>query len=95
MGETLSNHKIYNLTLTNANTEYSQVIVTAPKYISVKCRNTAADIKLTLVATESGTVFTTIFGGSEWNTKGSIVGVVTLYLQSPTPNVIAEIESWH
>lgn len=92
--EIRSNHNIYNLTLTNANTEYSQVLTKNPTLISIKCRDSGADMKFSFVSGASGTTYITILGGTPWESKGRMVGIKTIYLQSSTAGVVAEIEEW-
>lgn len=89
---TYSNLKIYNLTLTLANTEYSQILTRGITYFEVRCRS-IADMKMAFVSTESGTTYITIFGGSSWYTKQKLPDgtTVTIYLQSPSAGVVAEI----
>ena len=83
---------IYNLVLTAKNTEYSQALVGSGGYIqklTVLCR-TAADMKLSYTSGESGTKYITIKSGTVY-TERDLIGDITLYLQSPTAGVVAEI----
>lgn len=83
---------IYNLTLTAANTEYSQALPNnAFKYL-VKCR-TSDPLKLAFAAGQSGSLYVTVSAGySYW--EDGINTVQTLYLQSPTAGAVAEIIAW-
>lgn len=85
--------KIYNLTITLANTEYSQALDDEVRYFEVKCR-TFNDMKMAFVSGDSGTTYITIPAGSIWFTRGLINGDITLYLQSADAGIIAEIMQW-
>lgn len=54
---------IFNLTLTAANTEYSQALVNVTKQLILQCRD-AVDVKLSFVSGESGTTFLTLKSGA-------------------------------
>ena len=85
--------KIYNLTLTNANQEYSQALDNEVRYFEVKCR-TLNDMKMAFVSGESGVTYLTIPAGSMWFTRALVNADLTLYLQSPDAGVVAEIMQW-
>ena len=90
---TFTNFNIYNLTLTNANTEYSQALTFSASYFEVKCR-TLSDMKLSLVSGQSGTTYITIPAGASFSSNGQMFGTKTLYLQSGSAGVVAEIIEW-
>ena len=82
----------YAVAITSADTEYSQALVGGGGYIqklTVQCR-TAADMKLSYTSGESGTKYITIKSGTVY-TEGDLIGDITLYLQSHTAGVVAEI----
>ncbi|MBM4240565.1 MAG: hypothetical protein FJ150_02665 [Euryarchaeota archaeon] len=84
---------IYNVTLTNANTEYSQALPANTTKITIQCR-TYYDIKLAFTSGESGTKYITIKAGDTYwedNIKGT---GRTLYMQSAQAGVITEIIVW-
>lgn len=88
---------IYNLELTNLNTEYSQVLPVGTRKVLIRGRNGAA-IKLAYVSGQSATNYITIPAGSggKW-LEGIQLSDTTLYMQTAddlgTPEV-AEIEVW-
>ena len=97
---------IYNLTLTSADTEYSQALPTGTKYASIQCR-TAYDMRFAFETTTadvgaSTAPYATIKAGQSyslpekagfsWNTDES--AVATIYLASSEAGVIAEIVVW-
>ena len=88
-----TNFKIFNLSLVSANTEYSQALSTNAAYFEVKCRS-LSDMKLALNPGESGTLYISIPTGAAFSSRGRIFGTKTLYLQSPSGGVIAEISQW-
>lgn len=85
---------IVNLTLTSADTEYSQLIPTGTKKFSVQCR-TDKGLKFSYIEGESGTVFHSIPEGATYTEFGVNTGPgVKIYLQSETANVVVEIIFW-
>ena len=85
---------ITNLTLTDANTEYSHPTPTGTKKFTVQCR-TDDVIKLAYVSGASGTTYTTIPEGASYSEDNlNTAPGLTLYLQSPSAGVIAEIITW-
>lgn len=85
---------IYNLTLVNADQEYSQALTLNPSFFELKCR-TLADLKFSLTSGESGTNYITIPAGASWNSRGKIVGrTKTIYVQSPSAGAVVEICEW-
>ena len=86
---------IYNLTLTNANTEYSQLLRSFSKMFLIQCRS-IADMRLAFVATETATNYITIFSGSSYafEVADGFVGEKTVYLRSASAGVVAEILTW-
>lgn len=85
---------IYNLTLTSANTEYSQALPDDTREVTIKTRTMASELKLAFVENESGTKYQTIpVGASKTITEKYLKGL-TLYVQSPDAGVVVEIEVW-
>lgn len=84
--------KIYNVTCTSANTEYSQALTSFTSSFVIKPRDPTRDIKIAFVALTSGTVYWTVFGGASDEEIGQpFTGVVTVYFQSTQPGTIVEI----
>jgi hypothetical protein len=87
---------IYNVTLTSANTEYSQVLPANTKRFSVHLR----DYATFRVAYVTGKVaaptapYLTIAANGELYNEGLDVSSKTLYLASPSAGKTAEIEVW-
>lgn len=81
-----------NLTLTVADTEYSQALPVGTRKFLLKSRGTGSELKFAFTTGTSGTVYMTIPAGSGglWIECGAAYGV-TLYVQSPTAGEIAEI----
>ena len=88
-----TNFRIINLTLTNANTEYSAALTQNVSFFEVKCRS-LNDLKMSLTSGESGTTYITIPAGSGWSSRGPIFGTKTIYLQCGSAGVVAEISEW-
>ena len=83
-----------NLTLTNADTEYSLALPARTVRFSIQARDTSIDIKLAFVAGESGSNFITIHGGQVFYETALSPDPLTLYLQSSTAGAVVEIISW-
>ena len=82
---------IYNTTLTNGFTEYSQALGIVRKFI-IRCR-TSATLQLAFSLGQSGTTYITIpAGAAYW--EDMIYANTTLYFQSPTAGVVAEVIGW-
>ena len=84
---------IYNVAMATAGTEYSQTLGTSTETFLIQCR-TLADLWLSFTAGQSGTKYITIPSGSNYEFVFGWVGTRTLYFQSPTANVVAEILAW-
>ena len=89
---------IYNLTLETPGTEYSQALSHHIAYFTVKAR-TLADFRLAYVSGETADLeqYWTVNAGSSYSPpddKDVIVGQLTLYFRSDTPNLVIEIQEW-
>jgi len=84
---------IYNLTLTNANTEYSQTLPSNTTKYVIQCRSDD-DIKMSFTSGESGTKYITIHGGQSYWEDLIKPSSLTLYFQSSTAGVVVEIIAW-
>ena len=84
---------IYNLTLTNADTEYSQALPANTKKYMIGCR-TANAMKLAFTSGQSGTTYFTIPANRYYWEDMIDTPSLTIYLQSPTAGVVAEIIAW-
>lgn len=87
-----SNPVVYNVSVTLANTEYSQVLTGGTKAFTIKNRE-SGPLKLSFSNGESGTVYVTIppycsLEQDGLNFSGS------LYFQSTKPNQLVEIIEW-
>jgi len=85
---------IYNVTLTSADTEYSQLLPQATVKALIRSRE-GNDIKLAYVEGESGINYITIPAGSGGKYIENIeLFEKTLYMQSPDAGGNVEIEVW-
>jgi len=82
---------IYNVTCTNADTEYSQALPASTKKFTVKARG--GSLKICFTSGQSGTTYVLLEDGQSWSEDG-IVFNGTLYFQSPAAGTIAEIIAW-
>lgn len=83
---------IYNEAIASANTEQSLALPASIIGYMIKSRG-AGEIKLSHVATESGTNFITINGNFSYVNKHTYSNL-TLYFQSPTAGEIVEVVVW-
>lgn len=87
---------IYNITLTVADTEYSQALPSSTREFRVRCR-TLFDVRY---AWETGKVaapaapYATILSGLEYRGDNSDITGKSLFLASSEAGVIVEIEVW-
>ncbi len=87
---------VYNVTLTDADTEYSQALPSNTKEIRFRCR-TLFDVRFAWledkVATPT-TPYLTLPAGSDYFSDDSNITGKTLFLASSEAGVILEIEVW-
>ena len=87
---------LYTVTLTNADTEYSQALPAGTKAFAFRCRS-AVDVRF---AFETGKVATptdpyrTLPSGQEYYKEAVNLTGKILYLASSTAGVVVEIEAW-
>ena len=81
---------ITNLPLILAETEYSHALQANLKQLLVKARGNAT-LKITFVATESGTKYFTISRGNTLTLDGLSFASETLYIRSTAAGEVAEI----
>jgi hypothetical protein len=84
---------IYNETIALANTEQSLAIPGKILGYLIKVRGNTAELKLSHVATESGTKFLTIPKNAVHTDDYPYTGL-TLYFQSPSAGAIVEVVTW-
>ncbi len=90
--------EIFNLTLTDANTEYSQALPVGVRKFTIQSRDVSADVKISFVSGESGSKFITILGNASYseNLIHTPVGeTLTVYAQTTsTAAPVLELMSW-
>lgn len=84
----------YSVTMTLANTEYSQTLPTQCKKFTIKCRG-EYDIKLAFAVNESGTNYMTIPTPQNYWEDLIRDASLTLYFQCGTAAQVAEITAWN
>ena len=87
---------VYNVTLTNANTEYSQALPANTREFRFHCR-TLYDCRFAWVTGKVATPtspYLTLFAGSDYYSDNDNLASQTLYLASSTAGVVIEIECW-
>lgn len=84
---------IYNIPMTLASTEYSQLLSTNTRRFSIKTRGSSS-LQLAYAAGQSGVTFILIPPGAEYTENDLKLTGVTLYFQSPAAGQIAEIVEW-
>ncbi len=86
-------HAIYNVTMTLANTEYSQLLNYRVKKLTVKCRTNYA-VQLCFTALGSDTLYITIPPGQNYWEDNLYIDAPTLYFQCATAAQVLEIIAW-
>lgn len=84
---------IYNVSVTLANTEYSQALPADTRNFMIKCREFGVTLNLAFVAGQSSTNYIQ-FTGSNFVMEDSELNGITLYFQADTAGVTAEILVW-
>ena len=93
MPSKLRSSAIFNVTMTNSNTEYSKLLPDETKRILIKERSGTALVKIALHPT-TATVYLTIPAGASKSIDGLFLIGKTLYFQSTSTGKILEIEVW-
>lgn len=86
----------YNLTLTNANTEYSQALPSNCRGFVFRCR-TSVDVRFAFATGKVATPtapYLTLPADCAYSKDGIYLSSVTLYFASSTAGVVVEIEAW-
>jgi|TARA_Y100000310_G_scaffold107269_2_gene105739 thiamine pyrophosphokinase len=93
MGVIKSRPTIENTAMTTANTEYSYKLQAGTRKFTIKLRDVGYPLKLAMVESGSGTTYVNIVQGQTY-TVDDIKVPLTLYFQSTTGSMVAEIISW-
>ena len=84
---------VYNVTMTNAATEYSQALPANTGKLMIKCRGAYA-IQVCFTSGESGTKYITVPANQSYWEDGITAASLTLYFQCGTAGQVAEIVAW-
>lgn len=84
---------IYNITMTLADTEYSQALPTNCRKFTCKCRG-EYNVKLAFVSGASGTTYLTIPSTQNYWEDHMVLEATTLYFQCATAGQVFEIVAW-
>jgi len=87
----------YAVTLTNANTEYSQALPAGTKKFNVKCRDTTSIVRLAFVTGKVAAPtdpYATLQANQPYNEDQVKLAAQTIYLASPVAGAIVEIMAW-
>jgi len=84
---------VYNVTMTNAATEYSQALPANTRKLMIKCRGSYA-IRVCFASGESGTKYVTVLANQSYWEDGIKATSLTLYFQCDTAGQVAEIVAW-
>lgn len=87
---------VYNVTLTNANTEYSQALAANTRRLCFRCRSGVACRYAWVTGKVAGPTapYQTLQAGAEYALDGVKLAATTLHLASATAGVIVEVEVW-
>jgi len=87
----------YNITLTNANTEYSQALPANTRALCFRCR-TGVQVRYAWVTGKVAAPtanYQTLVAGAEYVRTGVKLAAATLYWASATAGAIVELECWN
>lgn len=90
---TLAVPTIANVAIASADTEQSHSFPAGTKRFFVKPRG-AGKIKLSHIATQSGSNYITIWPGAVYDSNEVAASPYTIYFQSPIAGLVVEMESW-
>jgi len=82
---------IYNITMTNADTEYNQAVTA--KSVTIQCRG-SYDVKIAFALGQSGTNYLTIKSGQNYF-ENTLNANITVYAQCATAGQVLEIIAWN
>jgi hypothetical protein len=85
--------EIFNITLSSANTEFSQALPSNTRKFILKTRGSSI-LKFSFVSGESGTKFITLKPGAVY-TDDNLYASETIYFQSPTSGDVVEIIAYN
>ena len=88
---------LYNVTMTNLDTEYSQVLPTNTKIVSFRCQDNGFDTRFAFVTGKVATPTTpyrSLLAGEERTVEGINLASTTLYFACGTAGKVFEIEAW-
>jgi len=85
--------QIFNKTMTNSDTEYSQALPAGTVRFSIQCHG-AYDMKLAFASGESGTNYVTIPANAEYEETAVRLRGNVLYFQCAAAGQVAEITYW-
>ena len=87
---------VYNVTLTDADTEYSQALPSSTREIRFRCR-TLYDVRFAWAADKVATPtapYLTLPAGCDYHSDNDDLTGESLYLASSEAGVVVEIEVW-
>jgi len=87
----------YNVTLTNADTEYSQALPANCRKLIFRCRTTTADVRYAWATGKVATPtapYQTLRASAEYAVDSVEMGSATIYFASATAGVVMEVEAW-
>lgn len=85
---------IGNVSITDADTEYSYALPDFTKKFIIKLRGLGAPFKIAFVSGDSGSTYVNVSNAGSYQEKNIKSKGSTLYFQSPSANQIAEIISY-
>ena len=88
----IKNYKLYSVTLTNGNQEYSQALSSNSVLIRFKAIG-LNEVRYSFTELGSSAGYLVPIG-AEWQSPGFIWGAKTIYLQSPSGGTVVQIEEW-
>ena len=92
--DTVSQANIVNMTLTNANQEYTIALPTGSRRFTIKLRSNGV-LKISYATGTSGSNYLSVFPGCSLTEESLAADLnYVLYVQSPQPGAVVELVAW-
>ena len=85
---------IYNISVTSANTEESQVLPDGTRSFILRIRGNGSNLKVSFTSGQSGSVFLSVPRGTSYREEGLNTSGLTIYFQTDQPSQIVELITW-
>lgn len=89
---------VYNITLTNADTEYSQLLPSSAREIRFRCRDDSVDVRFAFetgkVASPTSPYLTLPAGCDYYSDKNDLTATIIYFSATSNASPVVELEVW-